>query len=250
MSKKEKKEYARVESLCSAAHGDLPRRSPVLSERRRWAADEDAVLRREYPSEPTADIARRLNRTPSSVYQRAGILHLAKSAVYLASPAACRMRRGDAVGAHHRFPKGHVPYNKGLRRPGWGPGRMKETQFTCGVRRGVALKLYKPIGSERLSKNGYLQRKINDDLPLQARWRAVHLIVWEAAHGPLPVGHAIVFCNGDKSDIRLDNLECITRRALMLRNSVHNLPKPLSLAVQLLGALNRQIRQRTHAEQN
>lgn len=217
--------------------------------RRPWDADEDARLRREYPHEPTSVIAQRFGRTLSAVYQRARILHLLKSAAYLASPSACRLRRGDNVGVQFRFHKGQVPANKGLRRPGWAPGRMKETQFTPGVRRGVAVRLYKPIGSERMSKDGYLQRKVNDDLPLQSRWRAVHLIVWEAAHGPLPKGHAIVFRNGDKADIRLDNFECITRRALMLRNSVHNLPEPLAAAVQLLGALHRQIRQRSTSAQ-
>jgi len=55
----------------------------------------------------------------------------------------------------------------------------------------------------------------------------------------------VIFRNADHADIRLENLELITRRELMLRNSVHNLPKPLAQAVQLLGALNRQIRRRT-----
>jgi len=194
-------------------------------------------------------IARQLRRSLRAIYARAKLLDLRKSAAYLASPHGCRLRRGDGVGARTRFQKGHVPFNKGLRRPGWAPGRMKETQFKKGVRQGVAVKLWKPIGTERLSKDGYLERKVNDDLPLQRRWRAVHLCVWEAAHGPVPAGHAIVFRNGDKSDVRLDNLESITRAALMARNSVHNLPKPLALAVQLLGALTRQVRRRTRRDE-
>jgi hypothetical protein len=124
---------------------------------------------------------------------------------------------------------------------------MKEAWFKKGVRQGVAVRLYKPIGTERVAKDGYLQRKVNDDLPLQARWRAVHVLLWEAAHGPVPKGHAIAFRNGDKRDIRLDNLQCISRRELMARNSVHNLPKPLAETIQLLGALNHVIRQRNQS---
>ena len=187
----------------------------------------------------------RLGRTVAATYNRADKLGLNKSPAYLASPAACRLRRGDRIGVRFRFPKGHVPANKGLRRPGWGPGRMKETQFKKGMRQGVAVRLYKPIGTERTSKDGYLERKVNDGLPLQARWRAVHLLVWEAAHGPAPRGHAIVFRNGNKKDMRLDNLECITRAELMARNTVHRLPKPLAQTVQLLGALRRKINRRT-----
>lgn len=218
--------------------------------KRLWSAEDIAVMRARYPHEPTAPLARLLRRSTSAVYARADILGLSKTDAYLSSPAACRTNGRQGMGT--RFEKGHAPANKGLRRPGWGPGRMKETQFRKGERRGVAVKLYKPIGTERQSKDGYLERKVNDGLPLQARWRAVHLIVWEATHGPLPDGHAIAFLNGDKTNIRLDNLECITRAALMARNTVHNYPKPVAQAIQLLGALTRQIRQRTkaHEEQN
>lgn len=207
--------------------------------RRFWSVEDDTLLRALYPDTPTAQVAARLGRSVLATYQRAQKSGLHKSPAYLASPAACRLRRG--AGASTRFQKGHVPANKGLRRPGWGPGRMKATQFKKGERRGVAVRLYKPIGTERVSKDGYLERKINDGLPLQARWRAVHQLVWEAAHGPVPRSHAIVFKNGDKRDIRLDNLECVTRAALMMRNTVHNLPKPLAQTVQLLGALRRKI---------
>lgn len=218
--------------------------------RRRWRKAEDTTLVRLYPDTPTAEIARRLDRTVGATYQRAAHLGLAKSAAYLAGPNACRLRCGQNIGAASRFAPGHVPANKGLRRPGWGPGRMKSTQFRKGERRGVAVRLYKPIGTERVSKDGYRERKVNDGLPLQARWRAVHLLVWEAANGPIPKDRAICFVNGDKSDIRLDNLTIILRADLMRRNSVHNLPAPLPQAIQLLGALNRQIRRRDGSKQD
>ena len=219
--------------------------------KRLWNPEDDSLLVARYPHESTAAVARALRRTPCAIYARAGILGLAKSAEYLASPEACRLRRRDNVGAPYRFKKGHVPANKGLRRPGWAPGRMKETQFKKGERNGVAVRLCRPIGAERISKDGYLQRKVNDDLPLQARWRAVHVLLWEATHGPLPRGHAITFSNGNRRDIRLDNLVSVTRRELMARNTVHNLPAPLAQTIQLLGALNRQIRRRgSHEEQD
>lgn len=220
--------------------------------KRLWNAADDAALRRLYPDTPTGAVAQKLRRTVQSVYVRAQAFGITKSAAYLASPAACRLRRGDGIGTASRFKKGQTPANKGLRRPGWAPGRMRETQFTKGVRRGVALKLWKPIGTERMSKDGYLERKVNNDLPLQARWRAVHLVEWEQVHGPIPAGHALVFRNGDKADRRLDNLECITRAALMARNSIHRLPEALADTVRLLGRVNRQIRRRTRdaAEQD
>jgi hypothetical protein len=209
-----------------------------------WTAKDDARMRELYPHHSTADVARQLGRTIAAVYGRAASYGLHKSAEYLASPAACRLRRGDNVGTRTRFQKGQAPPNKGLRRPGWGPGRMKETQFRKGERHGRANHVYKPIGTERISKDGYLERKVNDDLPLQARWRAVHLIEWEKANGPLPKGFAVCFANGDKRDIRLENFTLISRADLCRRNSIHNLPPEIKGAITVLGQLKRRVREK------
>ena len=68
--------------------------------------------------------------------------------------------------------------------------------------------------------------------------------------GPAGLWFALLMKRRDhRLDVRLDNLECITRRENMARNTVHNLPKPLAETIQLLGALNRQIRRRAHARE-
>lgn len=201
------------------------------------------MLRAQYPHMKTAVIAAMLDRTANTVYQTAARLGLGKSPEFFASPAAGRTCGRQGIGT--RFAKGHPPANKGLRRPGWGPGRMKATQFKPGVRQGVAVKLYKPIGFERVSKDGYLERKVNDGMPLQKRWRAVHLIVWEAVHGPVNSRtHAVVFINKDRTDRRLENLELITRGELLARNWHDRYPKAIKKLVQLRGALQRQINRR------
>ena len=227
--------------------------------RRAWHPDEDRALIARYPHEATAILARDLGRSTRAVYMRARQMGLTKAAEYLASPAACRLRRGDTVGARYRFPKGHVPANKGLRRPGWGPGRMKATQFKPGVRMGVAAKNWCPVGTVRTDTEGYQRIKVREARPGEAYgfgnvrvWPLLNRHLWEKAHGPIPPGHSVVFKDGNRSNCTLANLECITRRDLMARNTVHNLPKPLARAVQLLGALNRQIRRRarSHEEQD
>jgi len=103
-----------------------------------------------------------------------------------------------------------------------------------------------PIGSTRLV-DGYVYRKVSDvpNVPYTVNWKPEHHLIWIAANGPIPPRHALTFRNGDRTDVRLENLALISRRQLMARNTVHNLPKPLASAVQLLGALNRQIRKRS-----
>jgi hypothetical protein len=213
---------------------------------RAWLPDEDARLRALYPDAPTVIVARKLGRSLSSTNQRAQKLGLHKSAAYLASPAACRLRRGDNVGARSRFQKGHAPANKGLRRPGWGPGRMKATQF----KKGQLPWTWRPVGAERLI-DGYRYTKVSDhrSVPWTRNWRPTHVLLWEKHRGLVPPGHALAFLNGDRTDIRLDNLELITRGELMARNTLHNLPEPLPQTIQLLGALKRKINRRSRNEE-
>lgn len=218
----------------------------------RWTPAEDALLRKRYPDEKTADLARALGLSALRVSQHATVLGLRKSAAYLASPAACRLRRGDEIGKAYRFPKGHVPANKGLRRPGWAPGRMAETQFKKGSMTGAARAKYKPIGAERICRDGYLERKITDagdtNAARQRRWVAVHRLVWESVHGPIPPRHVVRFKPGMHTtvarEITADKLEMVSLADNMRRNSIHNLPAPLKEVVQLRGRLMRQIHKR------
>jgi hypothetical protein len=224
--------------------------------RRFWTPDKDAILRRLYPNALAKDLAAQLGRGLAAIYQRAASLGLKKSPEFMASPLASRLRRGDHVGKATQFKKGQVPANKGLRRPGWAPGRMRETQFKPGVRQGIAAKNWRPIGTILPDADGYLRIKIREATPGEAYgfgnvrvWPLLQRHVWQQAHGPIPHGHNIVFKDGNRANCALENLECIPRAEMMKRNSVHNLPAPLPQTIQLLGALKRQIRRKSRGEE-
>lgn len=207
--------------------------------RHTWSATMTELLVELYPHIPTDWIAKAMDLPIKAVYAKARALGLKKTETFLSSELAGRIQAGSNIGANGRFQKGLTPWNKGKSHVAG--GRSAETRFKPGHLGGKARNQYKPIGSERISKDGYLERKINDDLPLQKRWRAVHLIEWEAANGPLPAGHAIAFKDGDKTNRSPDNLELITRAELMRRNTIHNYPKEIAQLVQLRGAITRQI---------
>lgn len=211
-----------------------------------WTEAEIDVVKARYADTKTETLAQELGVTVDRMYRLAARLGLKKSAAYLASPDACRLRRGDNVGMSGRFKKGLVPWNKGKKGLCCGG---KETQFKPGHRGGKAADLYQPIGTVRISKDGYLQRKINDDMPLQKRWRGVHILVWEEANGPLPAGHAVTFKDGNKQNTALDNLQLVTRAELMRRNTVHNRGPEIAQLVRLRGAITRQINRRKKHEQ-
>jgi hypothetical protein len=208
--------------------------------RRGWTEQEIAIVREFYPHKRTSDIAEQLGRTVCSVYNCAHFtLGLHKTAEFLASVDACRLRRGDNIGAAFRFRKGQTPPNKGVRRPGYAPGRMKETQFKKGQNGWN----WRPVGSQRLV-DGYLYTKISDTryVPWTQTWKPTHVLLWEKHNGRVPRGHVLVFINGDRTQIRLENLKLISRADLCRRNSIHNLPPELKGAILTLGQLKRRIR--------
>ena len=125
---------------------------------------------------------------------------------------ALRKRKGWKTGRTGHFEPGQESWNKGKPMPSH--PNSQRTQFRKGERRGVDVKLYKPIGTERVSPEGYIERKINDDMPLRGRWRAVHLIRWEEVNGPLPKGHCLKCLDGDKANTDPDNWQLIPRSLL------------------------------------
>jgi HNH endonuclease len=221
----------------------------ILRPRQFWKAEELALVRELYPDTSTQQLADQLGRPLHGVYRAAAKMGLHKSETYLASPEACRLRRGDQVGKASRYPRGHVPANKGLRRPGWSPGRMASTQFRKGELTGSARQNWKPIGTILADHEGYLRIKIREGIAGQASgfgntkiWPLLQRHVWEQNNGPIPSGHAIVFKNGDRANCAIENLECISRGELCKRNSGHRWGQEMFEVIQLRGVLNRKLR--------
>lgn len=110
------------------------------------------------------------------------------------------------------FPKDHEPFNKGRKQSEYmtadAINRTKPTQFKTGDKPAN----YRPVGSERIdNKDGYIVMKVRDKGTWPERWRHKHCVIWEQAHGEIPDGHMVIFLNGDKTDIRLENLALISR---------------------------------------
>jgi len=201
-----------------------------------WTAKELKLMRKHYRGIPTFKVAALLSRTERSIYQQADKMGLKKSQKFMQSPYSGRMRPGSRRGEPTRFKPGHIPHNKGKK--GWSAGgRSVKTRFKKGHRP----QTWVPIGSKRITKDGILQTKVSDTGYTPRDWKSVHSLLWEAHNGPVPAGHIVVFRNGNRRDIRIENLELITRVENMRRNSIHNLPEALAETCRTLGVLHRHI---------
>lgn len=106
-----------------------------------------------------------------------------------------------------RFEKGHVPANKG-KKTGGGPEHAR-------FKKGHVPKSHLPVGSEVIRSDGYLQVKIAEPNV----WRLKHLYVWEKVNGPVPKNQCLLFRDGNKQNVDLDNLVLISRRKLVILNN-------------------------------
>lgn len=109
-----------------------------------------------------------------------------------------------------RFEKGIVPANKGKKMSQEQYEKCKGTMFKKGNIPGN----HRPVGSERITKDGYVEIKIGEP----NKWRLKHLVVWEATNGRLPKGHVILFRDGNKQNTELSNLRLMTRSELLIMN--------------------------------
>lgn len=107
-----------------------------------------------------------------------------------------------------RFKPGHVPANKGKK--GWCAPGCEKTQF----KKGNLPASTKPIGYERITRDGYVEVKIamrpsnpfcNDN------FIGKHILVWQEANGPVPEGSLIIFRDGNKQNCSLENLALVSK---------------------------------------
>lgn len=206
--------------------------------RQNWSEDDLEILRRRYPDELTQIIALELDRPLNSVLAKANALGLHKSTAFFAGPHAGRLTAG--TGITNRFEKGHTPWNIGMKGFQAG-GRAKQTQFKPGSKPHT----WKPLGSERISRDGYLQRKVTDTGYPPKDWVGVHILLWIEAHGPVPQGHNVTFRDGNKQHLQLDNLELLSRAEMMKRNTIHRFPPALKDTIRAVNKLKRAIKEST-----
>lgn len=214
------------------------------AKRSMWTAQQDDVLIRLYPDHTAQACADVLGRPLTGVYRRAKVLGLEKSAAFYASEKSGRDLHNK--GSANRFSKGHTTWNKGKK--GYDPGgRSAETRFKKGSMSGQAQYNYKPIGSLRVSPDGYLERKVTDDPNVVGaqRWKGIHRLVWIEHNGPIPPGFAVAFKSRrpelDEAQITLDKLELVSRVQIMRENTRHQYPPELNELISKRAALKRRI---------
>ena len=127
-----------------------------------------------------------------------------------------------------RFEKGQKSWNKGKK---WEDFMSEEAQVNCRkttFKKGNKSWNCDPIGTEKWksskkNKNdeGFLYVKVQDGTK-QNNWKQKHRLIWEEAHGPIPKGYKVIFKDGNRHNITLDNLALVSNSQMLILNR-HNL---------------------------
>jgi hypothetical protein len=141
-----------------------------------------------------------------------------------------------SAGSDGCFKPGIVPWNTGKKGVCFGG---VATQFKKGDRP----ENWMPVGSERVNADGYVDVKISDTHPRKwKRWKSKAVLIWEAANGPVPPGHAVIFGDGDNRNFDPDNLLLVTRAQLVRLNQsnlIQNDAELTKIGILVADVLNR-----------
>lgn len=154
-----------------------------------WTPEEDALLRELAPGRTIYEISEELRK--HGIYRKPAQVRYRKKYLGITSG---QVQRPSEKSKATQFKPGSLPHNT------------------------------KPIGYERLSRDGYIEVKVKmrpSNPKCNDNFVPKHKLVWEAANGPVPEGCIVVFKDGNKQNITLENLACITRKQNAVLNHAH-----------------------------
>lgn len=187
--------------------------------RQLWTPLGEQLLRELYPTTTTPKLVRWFNRPAQQIYNKAKAMGITKTPEYMKEHVRVLPAH---VGEATRFPKGHVPLNKGK--------RLSEFMSAKGIERSSATRFKKGNVPHNTKYNGYVRRSKDGYIEVRVtmgRFRFAHHLVWEQYHGPVPKGCMVKFKDGNKENISIGNLYMTSRANNMIMNSHINLPPDL-----------------------
>lgn len=201
---------------------------------------QEQLIRMLYPTVPSRFLSDYLGLTKSQLYNRVHNMGVKKNPrIKYLQNRALRLNSG----MNYRFQPGQEAFNKGMKMNSELYAKVAPTMFKPG---------HKPVNTRedhatsiRADKTGreYSYTKIKD-----SKWVLTHRLIWEQAHGPIPVKHMVRFIDGNTMNLNLSNLECIPMGENAIRNSIHRFSGELQKVIRLKAKLNKQIKNKQNGK--
>ena len=105
------------------------------------------------------------------------------------------------------FKKGSTPWNKGLK----GYMGANKTSF----KKGTIPPNQVPVGSESITKGGYIKVKIADP----NKWELKQRYIYKQHHGEIPKNHSVIFADRNIYNFDIDNLILVSKSEMLILNN-------------------------------
>jgi hypothetical protein len=189
-----------------------------------WTLEENTILIEKYADSYTADLLKLLpGRTISSICGHANILGLRKSELFYASGMGGRISSANDIGVETRFTKQMPGWNKGKKQSDYmSPEKIERTKATR-FKKGQDPHNTVPIGTERFSKDGYIEvkvRHLKDGDANNKNFEFKQRIIYEKHFGPIPKGMIVEFLDRDKLNFEPSNFVLKSRKENLLQNTM------------------------------
>lgn len=186
-----------------------------MKKRKVWNENEVELLKKLYINNPAVKVAEIIGCSVDSVFHKAAALGLKKTEVYLKTTfkELGRKNAEHPKAIEKRFKKGMQVWNKGLK----GTHFSKATEFRKGnlpantLHDGAIT-----IRTYHKNRGGKAYKWIRIS---KAKWQQYHKYIWEKTNGKVPNGYTLRFINGDSLDVRIENLQVISRTQQVRLNS-------------------------------
>jgi hypothetical protein len=198
---------------------------------RRLTPEQIDYIVEHYPIQYTKDVAKHLGLAETTIYNLAFRLNLKKDETFRAMELQRQADRLRQVGKRSRFNKGTKPPNYGKKMTPELYEKCKGTMFKKGARPVN----WKPDGSERTDVDGYTMIKVN------GKYIQKHVHIWNQHHGEVPKGSAVIFKDGNRQNLIIENLILVTRKELMLKNTIQRYDPELQFTMKVLSKLKKKI---------
>lgn len=114
-----------------------------------------------------------------------------------------------------RFEKGHKTFNKGKK---WNEYMSKESQAKSKkttFKKGHKPHNYRPVGSERITVDGFVEIKVADP----NKWDLKSRVIYQQHYGKIPKGHKIIYLDGNRLNLDINNLKLVTFEEELIMNA-------------------------------
>lgn len=120
-----------------------------------------------------------------------------------------------------KFKKGQTSWNKGRKMSTEQYEKCKKTMFQKGNSSNA-----RPVGDERIDIDGYTYIKVKQP----NKWVLKHRWLYEKEKGKIPKGYNLIFADGNKQNLNLDNLILVSNSELFIMNQkgLHKQDKELT----------------------